>query len=390
MAWLYQRPDSGRWWIGFRQNGVQILKSTGTTDKAEAERFLARTEMMLTAQRVNSLTVEVFQAISGKELPTATLKSALDEWLKEAGGATGPRTVEKYKALSDELKAYFHATDKGPLVSDVTREQLQDFLNKRRALVSASTANMARKCLAVFLRRCKANGKVRDNPMDGIRPFKATRGEKRVRRPFTVSELGAIYQHAPDDFWRYMILGGFFTGLRLGDLVCMPIGAVDFGKRQINLLTRKTQASMHIPIAAPFLKVLAKLKADRPGSKASDLFWPEQAQRYEKHGSGWLSQKFYDLLLVKAGLAGVRPHRSKGKTRSDKRRVNEVSFHCFRHSFVSFLAATGQNQQVVKALAGHSSDEINDLYTKVPGDVLTEAVSLLPNITASPAIQQTH
>ena len=86
-------------------------------------------------------------------------------------------------------------------------------------------------------------------------------------------------------------------------------------------------------------------------------------------------------MLVKAGIAGVRSHESGGKSKADKRRVNEVSFHCLRHSYVSTLASLGQNQQIVKALSGHSSDEINDLYTKLPAEVLKPAIALLPDIT---------
>ena len=55
MAWLYQRPDSDRWWIGYRQNGVQVLKSTGQTDKAAAQRELDRTEAMLAARPVQNV-----------------------------------------------------------------------------------------------------------------------------------------------------------------------------------------------------------------------------------------------------------------------------------------------------------------------------------------------
>ena len=73
MAWLYQRPDSGRWWIGYRHNGVQVLKSTGLEDKKKAEIELAKVQAMLAANRAGTLTLEVFQAITGRTLPTMTL-----------------------------------------------------------------------------------------------------------------------------------------------------------------------------------------------------------------------------------------------------------------------------------------------------------------------------
>jgi integrase len=159
------------------------------------------------------------------------------------------------------------------------------------------------------------------------------------------------------------------------------MGAVDFKNRTINIVTRKTGATLHIPIAPPLYSILAKLRAERTGINPTDPFWPEHAKRYENQGSGWFGQRFYDLLLVKAGIVAVRSHESAGKSKADKRRVNEVSFHCLRHSYVSTLAALGQNQQIVKALAGHTSDEVNDLYTKLPVEVLKPAIALLPDIT---------
>lgn len=380
MAWLYQRPDSGRWWIGYRHNGVQVLKSTGHEDKGKAEIELAKVEAMLAAQRAGTLTFEVFQAITGRTLPRMTVEAALKDWLSEATGATAERTRYMYQKVADDIRKHFHVTDQGPLVSDLTREQLQEFLTQKRATVAASTANLERKILAVFFRRCKATGAIRDNPMEGVKAFKTPREETRRRRPFTATELPKLYQHAPDDFWRYMVLAGFYTGLRIGDLVTMPIGAVDFQTRTINVLTRKTGTPMHIPIAPPLYRMLVKLKARRTRAKETDAFWPTQAKRYEEQGSGWLGQLFHDLLLVPAGLAHARP-RGGHRRRTDQRRINDVSFHCFRHSYVSTLAALGQNQQTVKALAGHATDAINDIYTKVPGEVLTQAVALLPDIT---------
>jgi integrase len=218
------------------------------------------------------------------------------------------------------------------------------------------------------------------NPVEAIKAFKISQEEKRIRRPFTLAELSALYQQAPDDFWRYMVLTGFNTGLRLGDLVTMPIGAVDFKTHTINVLSRKTGATLHIPIGQTLYALLAKLRAERKGALPADLFWPEHAKRYEEQGSGWFSQRFYDLVLVKAGLVRSRPHRSGDKAKSEKRRVNDVTFHCLRHSYVSTLAALGQNQQIVKALVGHSSDEVNDLYTKIPAEVLKSTMALLPDI----------
>jgi integrase len=165
----------------------------------------------------------------------------------------------------------------------------------------------------------------------------------------------------------------------------MPIGAVDWKVRVIRLTTRKTGKTMKIPIATPLFDCLLRLRAKRRGAQPTDPLWPALASRYEKSGGAWFSQRFYDLVLVKAGLAKRVPHRKQANAKSprDARRVNELSFHCLRHSYVTTLAALGMNQQIVKELAGHSSDEINDLYTKLPLETIRDAVAKLPDIVGT-------
>src|SRR5258705_8658402 len=48
------------------------------------------------------------------------------------------------------------------------------------------------------------------NPVMAVKRFKASAAEKLKRRPYTLQEVASIYDKAPDDFWRYMILGGFY------------------------------------------------------------------------------------------------------------------------------------------------------------------------------------
>lgn len=62
------------------------------------------------------------------------------------------------------------------------------------------------------------------------------------------------------------------------------------------------------------------------------------------------------------------------------RQVSAVSFHSLHHTFVSLLKATGSTQAVAKELAGRSSDAMSDHYTKLPADVLSQAVKQLPSI----------
>jgi hypothetical protein len=71
MAWLYKRPDSDKFWIGYRVNGRQVLRSTKTTDEAEAKRQLASLQQLKLAHSAGNLTQEFYEALDrqnrGKE-----------------------------------------------------------------------------------------------------------------------------------------------------------------------------------------------------------------------------------------------------------------------------------------------------------------------------------
>ena len=54
------------------------------------------------------------------------------------------------------------------------------------------------------------------------------------------------------------------------------------------------------------------------------------------------------------------------------------SFHSFRHYFLSSLANANVSQEHRKQLAGHASDEINNVYTTIETDVLRRAINTIP------------
>ncbi len=382
MAWLYKR--GGKWWIGYRHNGKQVLASTKTNDKAQAETELHKVEVMFEAHKHCTLTDDLYRALTGNGIPAVTLAAEMDGWLAETEHSTATNTHDSYTAIAEEFKTFLGATDKGPMLSTVTSADVGKYLMQKRKTTAASTTNKLRKILSAFFKRAVAGNRLRENPVTPIKPFKAQKGERVKRRAFTLDELSAIYSKAPDSFWKYMVQGEFYTGLRMGDLICLRVGVIDLEHGILRLEDEKTEKPMFIPLAKPFRALLAAVMKKRGKCKPSDFLWPEQAKRHQsyKSGSGYFSNQFYNLILAPCGLVPKRlsSHKSKkgGEGRGVKRQTNEVSFHCLRHSFISFLRSTGANQAVAKELAGHSSDQVNALYTHVPEQDLTAAIGKLP------------
>lgn len=381
MAWLYQQKGSANWWIGYRQGGRQYLRSTGTANKARAEQELAKVQTMFLAQRAGNLTDELYSVLTGKALPRVPLMTALDDWLAEVKATTAPRTLEKYLAVAREFQTHLNATETLPLVAEVQTEAVRGFLNKRRECASTGTVNLDRKILAVFFSRALKNGLIKANPILPLKHLKSSPDENQARRSFTLAEVQLLYAKASDAFWRYMILGGFYSGQRMGDLICLRWGSVDFTQNLIRLTTAKTGTRLQIPLARPLRQCLLNRQAIEGSLTPSDFVWPEQAGTYQAHHAGPFSNAFHEI-MASAGL--VTPRETKHGTkqgRKAQRALSSVSFHCFRHTFVSLLKIMGGNAAVAKELAGHSSDLVSDAYTHLPAEVLSKAINQLPELT---------
>jgi integrase len=214
-----------------------------------------------------------------------------------------------------------------------------------------------------------------------VKRFKDSKGEKQSRRAFTLVEVKLLYEKAPSLFWQYMILGAFHTGLRLGDLVSMKWGSIDFNANVIRLTAKKTDRQLQIPITASFKKILEEVKADAGNTNSGAFLWPAEAAQYAKHRAGIFSNQFYDEILTPAGLATARSKHGGKNGRAAQRELSGVSFHCFRHTFVSTLKLTGSSNSIAKELAGHSSDAVNQLYTHIDIESLAKAVNQLPSPT---------
>src|SRR5207237_1705207 len=124
-----------------------------------------------------------------------------------------------------------------PLIRDVQPDNMAGFVRQKRAATSTGTAKLVRRILAAFFNYCLDNRLVQVNPVPRSKSLKLTKDSKAIRRAFTLEELKTLFSKAPNDFWRYMLLAGFYCGQRMGDLITLPWGAVDFAQHQVRLVT---------------------------------------------------------------------------------------------------------------------------------------------------------
>jgi len=383
MPWLYKQNGSENWWVGFRLNGQQFRRSTGTADKKQAERELEKLNAVQSAHKAGSLTEDFVAMLTGKNTSGQSLRLYVQQWLDECKSLS-PQTVKKYKAVTTEFCDWLNATDEAPLLNAVSTDLLASFLRKKRAETSTATAKAARRCLGAFFSYAVDNQVLPASPLPSAKSLKFNKASQSQRRAFTLVELSALYKVAPNGFWKFMIKAGYFTGQRLGDLVSLRWGAVDLQRAQIRLTQSKTGKSVVVPLRDELAAMILELKHAAGIVKPGDAIWPEQSERYAKQGAGVFSNEFYSECLVPAGLALPRSKSHKAKNGNgevtDKRGASVVSFHSLRHSFVTHLQSSGAGKAVTMELAGHSDERVNSIYTHVSELEMSQAVKQLPGL----------
>ncbi|MFN7139987.1 MAG: tyrosine-type recombinase/integrase [Limisphaerales bacterium] len=373
MAWLQKR--GGKWWIGWRYEGKEFRKSLKTSSESEAKKQLAKHEATEAVKRANAITEEYIAAITGKKAPAkVTLSAYLKAWLKEAEQTTTKATVYKYNQLAREFSASVGAETTGILVEDITTEHIRDFISAKRATLAPGTVQGFHRILGSIFGKARDEGLIKGNPVSLVKAT-AKNVEKSRKRPFTLEEIKTLHSKA-NPFWKYMLIAGFYTGLRMGDLATLTKNSVSLSENALTVVQRKTGKTVKIPMAAPLRD---HLKSIWP--KGSDYFWPDYAKRYLETGASSLSQEFYDL-MTEAGLVLPRDEKKKssGKGRSAKREQTALGFHNLRHTFVSQIKISGAVDSVAKELVGHRSDLINTHYTHLPAETLANAINQLPGV----------
>src|SRR5207249_2826351 len=146
-----------------------------------------------------------------------------------------------------------------------------------------------------------------------------------------------------------------YTGLRLQDVANLTWENLDLRTRELTVTTEKTGRTVILPLAKPLLRHIGTLPAgdDPKAALCPDL---------EGKGSGWLSTQFYNL-MASAGLVPARDHQARkdghSKGRGKRRLLNEISFHCLRHTATSLLKNAGVSDVIARDIIGHESEAIS-------------------------------
>jgi integrase len=381
MASLRKLPNSKYWIACYTDNtGKQRQRSTKEIDRRKAQSiadsFESAHRKSLTESQVRKIHSEALENIHGDSILSTPTTEYFTQWLKRKKVETTPGTWKNYQSVVNRfLKAIGDKADK-----DLRLITVNNLINHRDDLaekLTRTTSNYHLVILSIAFQDALRSEKIDSNPAALVQRIKRKGGTTNIRRAFTLPELKKILDIANDE-WIGIILTGYYTGQRLGDIVRFTWNNVNLHRPSISFTTKKTDRFIDITIHPTLLEHFLTLPA--PDNSDTPVFPDAYAlvQKYAGRVSA-LSTQFHSI-LVKAGLISSTGKREGG---DEKRRLNTLSFHCLRHTTTSALKNAGVGVAVAMDIIGHNSKAISQNYTHIDDDAKRNAVNTLPDIYES-------
>jgi integrase len=378
-------PPKSPFWIacynGIGSDGrVQRFKrTTKTTDRKLAQRLADEWEAAaklagqgrLTESHCRKVIAEMYERAVGEPLHFRTARAYLVEWLEGTKGNVEIRSYFRYYQIVHEFLEHIGAKAER-LLREITPADVRSWRDKLKAKgLSAPTVNGALTVLRMPFKAAHDLGYIDLNPC-AKNAVKLLKDEARnvSKDVFTPEQIAALIKAAPSEDWRGMIMLGYFTGLRLRDCSELRWSNVDLPELTITVTTQKTGKDVTVPLHPQFAAWL--LKQTRGIGKAP--VFPSLAGKSGGGGSG-LSMQFRRI-MKRAGIVGRLLREATGEGRPH----SSLSFHSLRHSFNAALANAGVDVEMRQELTGHSSLEMNRLYTHPDIAVKRAAILKLPAI----------
>jgi len=368
------------WRARWTVDGKTFTKTTGTSDRREAEKILAEIVAPFAAksdaERLENLAVK----IEGRKAeirryedskPALALADGFEAYRRSRERPdTGAATLDMYESQYNRLVRW--AADNAPDAKEMrnfTRATADAFATYLAGELSPNSFN---KYITLFRRMWDVlaeEGRMTENPWTKIRHMALA---THTRRELTLEELARVCGSVTGEM-RLLFAVGIYTGLRLGDCAMMEWGSIDLARNRIMTIPRKTARHANgKPVVIPLHPTLAALLAEIPPDARTGYLLPDLAAMYE-HDSGMISNRI-QAVFTRAGI------RTQTTADGERARV-DVGFHSLRHTFVSLSANAGAPLAVVQAIVGHSNPAMTRHYFHESEAALQSAVAALPSIS---------
>ncbi len=244
-----------------------------------------------------------------------------------------PRTRADYQRVLDYLKPLHYV----PL-ADFTPAYIVLIRDRANTKHKWRFANYVLAVISVVFNWGQPRGLTDRNPAQSVPKIKRPKALPQAHRPWTDEELRIVTAAAPPAIARAIMISAY-TGMREGDVLSLPVSAIDNGN--IRWRQSKTGEEIAIPIHAD----LARHLQDHP-PEGDYLVGSRSGQPYT--GSGFRCV-FFRL---------IRQMEKDGKI------APGLTFHGLRHTVATRLAEAGADDFTIQTILGHKTALMAQRYRR--------------------------
>ncbi|MDQ8206676.1 site-specific integrase [Coraliomargarita sp. SDUM461003] len=311
-----------------------------------------------------------------------TAKAFFASWIERAEKSGKPETtMQRYRQVSRDFVNSLGDRSEAPF-EQITAGDAQSYIDglAAKGLAKKTITNSLKILRIPFAEQCRL-GKLSFNPAAAAKPSETARGSME-KAPFEPEQIGALLKACKSielgNEWITAIHFAYYCAMRLADATRMTWEAIDFQKNTISFVPQKTRKKNPAPIELPLHPALQDhlLKLSLPDDPATCIT-PELHAWKPADRSRFFSYKLMPL----AGIDQKRTGPALDKDSKDKGRgVSKLSFHSFRHSLASHLAAAGVAPELRMKITSHSDEKVHKGYSHLETETLRDGLSKLPSI----------
>lgn len=342
-------PNSGVWWIFIDHQGQRKAKKVGT-DKNLAVEAAKKIEARLTLGDVGLLQ---------DEKPVPTFGEYAQIWISVTVPATCKKSsVKDYQSIL--ANHVLPAFGKRP-VSEINRLMVKKFLQeKTNAGFAASTVTHMKNCIGGICNLAVDDEVIASNPAHKLGKVIRAKGLRIQLDPLNREELSLLLNSFRDHFPGHytMALTLARTGMRLGEVLALQWGDIDFHGRFITIERNFSRGKIETPKNGKSRRVDMSLQL------SDSLKELRQQRRLETAKKGWGQIPDWVFVNEKGTPLDSSHWRSRVFNKAlEKAGLRKVRVHDVRHSYASLLIQAGESLAYIRDQLGHHSIKVTvDIY----------------------------
>jgi integrase len=346
---------SGEWWLFINHNGKRKAKKIGR-DKRTALEAAKQIWAKLVLGDVGLLDASSTKQPSFEEYA----KYWLEDYIKPL------RRLSTYERYGDILERHVFPTFGKKPINEIKRSEIRNLiLKKSKAGLSRSMICLIRDVMSGTMGYAVEDELIPGNPVSGIlKRLKLERDKRITVEPMNEQEVELFLNTCFSHFGEHgeFFLCAFRTGMRLGELLGLKWGDIDWNQKFIRVersykrgrfdktkTGKVRRVDMSDQLTSSFKQLLTKRKKEALkeglGEPVQYIFHRNQKPMEQNH-----IRRVFKRILVKAG-------------------IREMRLHDIRHTYASLLLSRGESPVYVKEQLGHSSIQMTvDIYGHlIPG-----------------------